>query len=111
MRGANLAISPGVRQTFHEAIEIRMAVREHVDAFTRGQAGEMMLDRSNFIEETQGVEGTEDGSQSIFHRFSDGRRGQQPSTGRFRRVVALTDMGADPFLVGEFERGLEEVHE
>ena len=111
MRGADLAVSPGVRQTFHEAIEIRMAVREHVDAFARGQAGEMMLDRSNFIEEPQGVERTEDGSQSIFHRFGDGRRGQQPSTGRFRRVVALTDMGADPFLVGELERGLEEVHE
>jgi hypothetical protein len=50
MRGADLAVSPGVRQTFHEAIEIRMAVREHVDAFARGQSGEMMLDRSNFID-------------------------------------------------------------
>ena len=88
-----------------------MAMREHVDAFARGQSGEMMLDRSNFIEETQGVERTEHGSQSIFHRFGDGRRGQQPSTGRFRRVVALADMSADPFLVGELERGLEEVHE
>ena len=73
MRGANLAVSPGVRQTFHEAIEIRMAVREHVDALARGQAGEMMLDRSNFIEETQRVEGPKYGSQSIFRRFGDGR--------------------------------------
>jgi len=111
MRGADVAVSPGVRQTFHEAIEIRMAVREHVDAFARGQSGEMMLDRSNFIEETQRIEGPEYGSQSIFHRFGDGRRGQQPSTGRLRRVVALTDMSADPFLVGELERGREEVHE
>jgi hypothetical protein len=56
MRGLDLAVFPGVRQTFHEAIEIRMAVREHVDAVARGQAREMMLDGSNFIEETQGVE-------------------------------------------------------
>ena len=111
MCGADFAVSPGVRQTFHEAIEIRMAVREHVDAFTRGQVGEMMLNRSNFIEETQGVEGTEYGSQSIFHRFGDGRRGQQPRTGRLRRVIAFTDMGADPFLVGELERRLETIHE
>src|SRR5437867_2655827 len=111
MRGANLAVSPGMRQTFHEAIEIRIAVREHVDAFAGGQSGEMMLDRSNFVEETQGVQRPEYGSQPIFHPFGDGRRDQQPRTGRLSRVVSLTDMGADPFLVGELERGLEKVHE
>src|SRR5438034_8022626 len=99
MCGADLAVSPGVRQTFHEAIEIRMAVREHVDAFACGQSGEMMLDRSNFIEETQWVERGEHGSQAVFHRFGDGRRGQQPSTGRLRRVVAVPDMRAEPLFV------------
>ena len=45
MRGSHLAVSPGVRQTFHEAIEIRIATREHVDAFAGGQSGKMVLDR------------------------------------------------------------------
>ena len=51
MRGADLAVSPGVRQTLQKTLEIGIAVREHVDVVARGEAGEMMLNRSNFIEE------------------------------------------------------------
>ena len=72
MRGANLAFSPCVRQTVQKAIEIRIAMREHVDAFTRGEPGEVMLDRSNFIEEPQRVQRSEKGPQAIFHRFCNG---------------------------------------
>src|SRR3954466_14125777 len=49
MRWAHLARSPRVRQTVEESLEIRIAMREHVDAFTGGEPGEMMLDGSNFI--------------------------------------------------------------
>jgi hypothetical protein len=50
MRGTNLALSPRVRQTIEKALEIRIAMRQHVDAFTGGKPREVMLDRSNFIE-------------------------------------------------------------
>jgi hypothetical protein len=76
MRGANFAVSPGVRQTLQKAIEIRIAVREHVDAFACCESGEMMLDCSNFIEKSQGVERAEYRSQPILHRFGDRRGGQ-----------------------------------
>ena len=97
MRGADLAVSPRVRQTLQKAIEIRIAMREHVDALARGEPGEMMLNRSNFIEEPQRIQRAEDGAQPILHRVGDRRRRQQSRTGRLRRVVPLADMGADPF--------------
>ena len=35
-------------------------MRQYVNAFARGESGEMMLDRSNFIEQPQWVESAED---------------------------------------------------
>ena len=55
MRGAHLAGSPRVRQTVEKALEIRVTMREYVDRFTRGEAGQMMLHRSNLIEEPQWI--------------------------------------------------------
>jgi hypothetical protein len=65
MRRADLARSPRVRQAIEKALEIRIAMREHMDGFTGGEAGEVMLHRSNFIEEPQGIQRTEDGAQPI----------------------------------------------
>jgi len=76
MRGADLTVSPRVRQTLQKAIKIRISVREHVDAFARGERGEMMLNGSNFIEQPQRIQRSEDGPQSFLHRFHDRRRGQ-----------------------------------
>ena len=103
VRRADLAVSLGVRETLEEAIEIGITVWKHVDAFARCEPGEVMLDRSNLIEEPEWIERDEYGSQPIFHRFCDLRRRQQPSTRRLRRVVSLADVGADPCLFGEFE--------
>ena len=74
--GADLPVSPRIRQTLQEAIEISIPVRQRVDAFARGESGEMMLNGSNFIEQTQWIQRSEDGPQSIFHRIRDGGRGQ-----------------------------------
>jgi hypothetical protein len=62
MCGPDLAVFPRVRQTFQKAIEICIAVRKHVHAVAGGEPGEVMLDRSNFIEEPQGVQCPEDGA-------------------------------------------------
>ena len=110
MRGAHLARSPRVRQTVEKTLEIRIAMRKHVDGFTGGEPGEVMLNRANFIEEPQRIQGAEDGAQPIFHRVSDRGRRQQSRTRRFRRVIPLADMGAVPLFAGELERGLKEIH-
>jgi hypothetical protein len=76
MGGADFSFSPRMRQALQKAIEIRIPVRQHVDAFARGESGEMMLNGSNFIEQTQWIQRAEDGPQAIFHRFRYGGRGQ-----------------------------------
>ena len=47
-------------------------------------------------------------SQAIFHRVGDGRRGQQPRTGRLRRVVSLPDIVREELeqLAGDWRRVL-----
>ncbi len=91
MRGADLAVSPGMCQTLQKKIEIGIAVREHVDPFAGGEPGEVVLDRSDFIEEPQRVERPEHGPQAVFHRLGDGRRGKQPRTRRLGWVVTLNE--------------------
>jgi hypothetical protein len=59
-----------VRQTVEKALEIRIAMRRHVDAFTDDQPHEVMLDRWNFIEEPQRIQRAKNGAQPIFHRVS-----------------------------------------
>jgi hypothetical protein len=71
MRGPDFAVSPGMRQASHKEIEVRIAVRQRVDAFAGGESGKMMLDRSNFIEQPQRVERAEDRSQAVLHRVGD----------------------------------------
>ena len=111
VRRADLAVSPGVPETLEEAIEIGIAVWKHVDAVTCCQACEVMLYRSNLIEESEWIERDEYGSQPILHRFRDLSRRQQPSTRRLGGVISLANTGPDTFLLGELERGLEKVHE
>ena len=74
VRRADLAVSPGVPETLEEAIEIGIAVWQHVDTVACCQASEVMLYRSNLIEESEGIERDEYRSQPIFHRFRDLRR-------------------------------------
>ena len=62
MRGPDLTVSPRVCQTFQKAIEIGIAVRQHMHAFAGGEPGEVMLDGPNFIEEPQRVQCPEDGA-------------------------------------------------
>ena len=48
----DLALSPGYREVFEKAIQIGIAMWQSRDTVPRGEAGEMVLNRSYFIEES-----------------------------------------------------------
>lgn len=75
MRRADLPVSPRVRETLQECLEIRIPVRKHVDMLARCERREMVLNGSNLIEQAQRIQRPEDRPQSILHRFLDGGRG------------------------------------
>ena len=76
MGRADLTVSPRVRQTLQECLEIRIPVRKHVDVLAGSERREVVLNGSNLIEQAQRIQSPEDRPQSIFHRFRDGGRGQ-----------------------------------
>ena len=48
----DLALSPGYREVFEKAIQIGIAMWQSRDTVPRGEAGEMVLNRSYFIKES-----------------------------------------------------------
>lgn len=65
MRGPDLAVPPRMRQTLQKAIEVRIAVRQHVDVLAGREGGEMLLHGANLVEEAQRIERAEDRAQGV----------------------------------------------
>lgn len=64
-------VPPGLGEALQEAIEIRIAMRQNVDRFARGQAGEVMLYGSDLVEPSKWVERGQNGAEPVLHRLVD----------------------------------------
>ena len=82
-----------------------------MDRRARGQAGQVMLNRSNLVQQPERVHRAEHRAQPVLHRNGNRVRRQQPRARRLRRVVALANAGAVARLLGELKRRLEHVDE
>jgi hypothetical protein len=76
MGWSRLAVSPRGSEASEEAIEISIAVREDMQTFAREEPGQVMLDRSDLVEQSKRVERDQHRTQSFFHRITDDRRCQ-----------------------------------
>jgi hypothetical protein len=56
MSRSHFPCAPRDSQALEEAIEISIAVREDTSGVSGGEAGEMLLDRSDLIEQSKRIE-------------------------------------------------------
>ena len=111
VRRSHLAGAPGQRQAPQKAVEVGVALRHGMDRRARGQSGQMMLNRTDLVQQPERIQGAGQRPQAALHRGGNRVRGEQPRTRRRWRVVALVHAGAEPGLLRELERRLEHVHE
>ena len=111
VRRPHLASAPSQRQAPQKAVEVGIALRHRMNRRACSQSGQVMLNRTDLVQQPERVHGAGQRPQTVLHRGGNRVRGEQPRTRRLRRVVALVDAGADPCLLGELERRLEHVHE
>jgi hypothetical protein len=103
MRGADLAVLPRRGQTSEKAIEASFGAWRQVGDLAGGQGRQVVLHRSDLLQEPSRVKLDGHGSQPIFHFVSNGRAREEFREGCLRRVVRLADLGAE----ARFGRQLE----
>ena len=111
VRRPHLAGAPRERETLEESVEVGIALRHRVDRRAGGQSGQVMLNRANFVQQSERIHRAEHRPQAVLHHCGNRIRREQTRARRLRRVVAFANPGAVTRLFGELERRLENVDE
>ena len=93
VRRSHLASTPSQRQAPQKAVEVGIALRHRMNRRARSQCGQMMLNRTDLVQQPERIQGPGQRPQTVLHRGGNRVRGEQPRTRRLRRVVALCGRG------------------